>query len=1122
MRNSNRILLLVLALACVTAQAQDASGRIVGTVTDPSGSVVPAVKVSVTELATGLTRTATTDEQGQYQVLYVPIGVYRVSGEKEGFRKITVENQRLQINQSLRVDLRMEVGAVSEVVSVEATASGVETVTATVGRSVTSRPIVDMPLNGRNALNLALLQPGVTEARQNSGAAGIFNISGMRSDSVTFLLDGGNNNNLLSNGIVFNPNPDTLAEFKILQSNYTAEYGRNAGGIVSVVTRSGTNQFHGSAFNFLRNEKLNANTFFNNRAGLPRPVLKRNQFGFTFGGPAVKNRLFFFSSFQGQRQRTVVSQNNVPVFTPDQLRGDFSRSGPGGVPDRGVAAFLLAHPYFQPNPELASRAIIAPNRINSIAQKYIAANIVPSDPSGAFNGQGSSKNDHNETTNKIDFNLSDKDRFSATLGARKAPILTPFPYTSSGPGFPHTTEVRNYFGQITWNRTFSANVLNEFRFNANRNNTSQFRPARDLPKAADLGFATTPDRSSGPPVLDFASGLRLGFNLNGPTDLVNNTYSWFNTLSWIRNRHYFKFGGAFSPYQNNTVFDFFVNGYFYFSGARANGGIGSGNDFADFLLGLPDNYTQFGSAPSDIRSRTGSFFVQDEWRLRPGLTLTFGLRYDYSQPKFDQQGRSFSLKRGAQSTRFPKAPQGLLFPGDPEAPKGANFPDKNDFAPRFGFAWSPGNTNKTSIRGGFGMFYDILKGEDNLQFNGQAPFFGFADLYPDPLPGNPAAEPRIFADPFTATGTPNSFPSRPPARDIDFGAAGFLPVGGAGVYYVNPNLRTPYIFQYNLSIQREVMANTTAEINYVGSSSRKLTALVDANPMILGTANRLFGPNFSFLDSFENVGSANYNSLQVSLTRRPGGAGRFGDVYYTLGYTFGKTLDNVSGFREITSRTSFYNSRQFYGPSDFDVNHRLTFSGGWDLPFGRDLTGTLRGLLGGWSIYPILSYRTGFPLDVYSGIARNRTRPGPSGAGDPNIVRADLVGAGVTTFDPKRDQVFSGRTANYWFAPANFSTASYSSIGNAIPTPEQRTYGTLGRGAFRGAGRFNTDLTFAKKTRLWRGDNPPTLEFRAEFFNLFNNVQWRLPNVTITAARFGQMFDTEEPRLIQFGMRVVF
>lgn len=1122
MRFATGTLVSFFVFASATALAQDASGRIIGVVTDPSGAPFPNVRITVTEVATGLTKTTETDGQGQYQVLYAPIGTYRVSGEKEGFRKITVENQKLQINQSLKVDLRLEVGAVTEVVSVEAVTSGVETVSATVGRSVTSRPIVDMPLNGRNAMNLALLQPGVTEARQNSTAAGLFNIAGMRSDSVTFLLDGGNNNNLLSNGIVFNPNPDTLAEFKILQSNYTAEYGRNAGGIVSVVTKSGTNQFHGSMFNFLRNEKTNANTFFNNRAGLPRPLLKRNQFGFTFGGPVVKNKLFFFGSYQGQRQRTVVSQNNVPVFTPDQLRGDFSRSGPGGTPDRGLAAYLVANPYFQPNPELASRAIIAPNRINSIAQRYIAANIVPSDPSGRFNGQGSSKSDHDETTNRIDYNLSDRDRFAATLGARKAPVLTPFPYTVSGPGFPHTTETRNYFGQLTWNRTFSATLLNEFRFNVNRNNTAQFRPNRDLPKAADLGFATTPDRASGPPVIDFASGLRLGFNLNGPTTIINNTYSVFETLSWIKGNHFMKFGGSYAPYQNNTIFDFYVNGYFYFSGAPGNGGIGSGNDFADFLLGLPDNYTQFGSAPSDIRSVTSSFFLQDEWRVKPGLTLTLGLRYDYSEPKFDQQGRSFSLKPGAQSTRFTKAPVGLLFPGDPGAPKGANFADRNDFAPRFGFAWSPGNSSKMSIRGGFGMFYDILKGEDNLQFNGQAPFFGFADLYPDPLSGNPSSEPRIFADPFRATGTPNSFPSRTPARDIDFGASGFLPIGGAGVYYVNPNLRTPYIFQYNLSIQREVMANTTAEINYVGSSSRKLTALVDANPMILGTANRVFGSNFSFLDSFENVGSANYNSVQLSLTRRPGGAGRLGDVYYTLGYTFGKTLDNASGFREITQRASAYNSRQFYGPSDFDVNHRLVFSGGWDLPFGKNRSGALAGVLGGWSLYPIMSYRTGFPLDVYSGITRNRTRPGPSGAGDPNIVRADLVGSGVSLFDPKGPRTFRNRTANYWFDPANFSTARFGSLGNAIPTPEQRTYGTLGRGAFRGAGRFNTDLTFAKKTRVWKGERPPMLEFRAEFFNLFNNVQWRLPNVTFTSARFGEMFDTEEARLMQFGMRLSF
>src|ERR1051326_9396909 len=279
---------------------------------------------------------------------------------------------------------------------------------------------------------------------------------------------------------------------------------------------------------------------------------------------------------------------------------------------------------------------------------------------------------------------------------------------------------------------------------------------------------------------------------------------------------------------------------FFFQGPF---GIGLSNEFAYFILGLPDEYLQFGEAPSDIRSHNVYGFLQDEWRAKRNLTLTLGLRYEYSSPKEDTRGRSFSLKFGQQSTRFPNAPKGLLFPGDAGAPTGANFPDKNDWAPRFGFAWDPFKDGRTSVRGGFGVFFDILKGEDNLQFNGQAPFFGFTSpVFNDcSVPGNCTFPTGFMSDPFTTTGTPNPFPSKAPAPNIDFGAAGFLPFGGGGVFFVNPHLRTPYIVQYNLDIQHELARNTALEVGYVGSQGRKLTTLVDANPFdpaTLATASR--------------------------------------------------------------------------------------------------------------------------------------------------------------------------------------------------------------------------------------------------------------------------------------------
>ncbi|MGH9937092.1 MAG: TonB-dependent receptor domain-containing protein [Blastocatellia bacterium] len=605
--------------------------------------------------------------------------------------------------------------------------SAVETISPTLGQSVTSRPIVNLPLNGRNVLDLAKLQPGVSETNPGDGGAGSVNIAGARADSVTFLLDGGNNNNLLSNGVVFNPNPDAVAEFRLLTSNYTAEYGRNGGGIISVATKSGTNSLHGSAYDYLRNDALNANTFFNNLNGLPREVLKRNQFGFTVGGPALipklidgRDRFFFFVAYQGQRQVTT-NTATATTFTADELLGDFSKSNSArNGPDRRVADFLRDFPFFQPNPALAAQAIIDPSRINSVARNYISKNLIPTSPTGQLVSQAGAKADADELTLKFDVAARKEDWLAVTLGSFRNPNLLPFGAAAAPPGavpgFPVTTSVNRYFLNLAYTAVFSPRLLNEFRFSTNRHNQRQLVPAAKQPTAAELGVGVTPDNPTGPPRLSFASGMNIGFATNGPTTLINNTFAWTDTLTWIKDNHNLKFGGYFSPYQNNTVFDFFVNGNFFFSGDPGLGGIGSGNDFADFLFGLPDEYLQFGEAPSDIRSKSAYVFGQDEWRVRNNLTLTLGLRYEYDTPKIDTRGRSFSLKLGQRSTVFPNAPIGLLFPGDPGAPGGANFPDKNNFAPRFGFAWSPWSNGKTSLRGGIGVFYDILKGEDNLQF----------------------------------------------------------------------------------------------------------------------------------------------------------------------------------------------------------------------------------------------------------------------------------------------------------------------------------------------------------------------------------------------------------------------
>jgi len=1146
-------------LCALPLAAQDATGRVIGVVTDPTGSVVPKAKVTVTNVETRVSRDAVTDGDGAYQILLVPIGAYTVSVEAQGFRKTVTSPQRLEINQSLKVDVSLEVGATTETVQVESSASRVETVNATLGHSVTSAQIVNAPLNGRNVLSLALIEPGVIPS--NVGGAGIddsgagFSVAGGRQDSVTFLLDGGVNNNLLSNRVVYNPNPETVEEFRILVNNYTAEFGRSGAGIVSVVTKSGTNQLHGSLYDYARNDAFNANTFFNNQAGIPREILKRHQFGASLGGPVQipkvihgKDRFFFFIAYQGQRLTRVQTTPRIAIFTPDELNGDFSRSNSARTgPDPAVVGFLQKYPYFQPNAGLAARGIIDPTRINSISKKYTGAGLIPTDPSGSAIFAGGNTNDVDELTWKPEFLFTPKDRLAVTMGWSRNPVLNPYTTSSTIPtnpwtlGFGTTTTARRWFGAANYTKTLSASMINDFRFTAQRNNAFQAVPAVQLPTASDLGIRITPDHPTGPPILGFQGGLfQAGFSPQGPTALIDNTYTWQDTFTWIKGRHSIKTGLVYTPYQDNTVYDFYINGEFFFNGTT--GSSFSGNAKADFLMGLPDELLQFPEAPSNIRTHNVGWFVQDEWKARKNLTLTLGLRYEYSSPKLDLQGRSFSLKFGQQSTVFTKAPKGLVFAGDPGVPVGSNFPDRNDWSPRFGFAWDPKGDGRSSIRGGFGVFYDILKGEDNLQFNGQAPFFGFADLIFDPLSANPTREPNLFADPYGAAGQPNPFPSKPPPKDIDFGKAGFLPVGGGGVYYVDPNLRTPYIYQYNFSLQREVLRNLTAEVSYVGSNSHKLTALFDSAPFIVGTRTRLYDAQpgvsagtFSYLDTFGNVVNAQYNGMTASLSKRMSDLKLLGNLGFQLSYTYGKSIDNSSGFRTATNtnRVPAYDTKHFRAVSSFDLTQYVVFSGTWELPFQKAWSNGPKRLVRGWTVYPIFSYRTGLPMDILALLTRTRTSVGPSGAGDPNLVRVNLIKNNVVYFDPRNQVVVStGRVGNYYFDPGAFERASLATLNTqsnagqgAVTNPALRTYGTLGRNALRGPDRFNADFTISKITDLV-GERVK-LEIRGEFFNILNQALWGNPNLSPTSPLFGQISTTgvtgdPMPRIIQLAARLSF
>jgi len=1144
------IALCLLLGSAVAVQAQQATALLTGTVKDATGAVVVGAKVTLKNSQTNVGRTATSSKDGDYLFTLVPIGIYELAVEQQGFDKYLRKGITLEINQNAHLDVSLKVGTTSQVVEVTGDVAQVDTVSATLGKVETTQRILELPLVERDTMQLGLLQAGVFAPDQDDGSGNPFSVSGQRSESMTFLIDGADNNDFLGNNIVVNPNPDAVDEFKIITNNYTAEYGRTSGGIVNQVIKSGTNSVHGSAFEFFRNTALDSSDYFLQEV----PVLRRNLFGGTVGFPIKKDKMFFFASYQGTRRSEGQNPGPIQVLSPNERTGDFSELLAGSSP------IQLVDPTTGNN-YLNNQVPLDPVMANYI-NNYLPS---PNRPGNTFVSDPVAKIRDEQFIFRYDYDISQKDVLSAIYLFEDTPDNYPFQIVNGastggdvpvGSGFTDNQRYQN--GAITWTHTLSPTMVNEFRVSANRVATYNSVPTTTTSPSA-LGFLTlNPDDPKGaaPPLISVIGNFNLGPSPAGPTKVHDVTFQYQDTLSWTHGRHDLKFGGDLRWVQNNFNYDFYNNGSLTFGqyGPLTNGTF-TGSALADFVGGFFDNYYQFSNAVYALRTHSMYFFGQDAWKATKRLTLSYGLRYEYNSPQRDPHNEIIGWYPGQHSTVYPGAPQDFLYPGDPGTPNRALvYPDRNNFAPRFGFAWDVLGTAKLVMRGGAGIFYDIEDGALNLQFGGQPPFGYVANYYPcfgvqpDNSDGCLAAQPNgsYVADPFQSL-YPNPYP---------FVAGGhlgqFFSPALPFAYVVSPHFRTPYAENFNFGFQYQLSKDTMIEAVYVGSLSRKAIGTNETNyPLLSNLQQQYAADGYSGLNPecarplaacdvnglqtgagqiLTNVSAVNSssNQFQLSVDKRLSHG-----VQFRLAYTNAKTIDTSSGFRARSATFSDpTNPALDRGLADFDAPQRLVISPIWQIPYAHG-NSLLRKLTEGWTVATIVSFQSGNPFTVFS---ENNSSELNNGFDRPNVLGPIQRHGNVRqieTFSPNSDLVHGSclagtETGHFLFDPSNLVCAVGPPVGVTDPNLTAGgvplfTHGNMRRNTLRGPGINNWDFSIQKDFKFREGR---AVEFRGEFFNAFNHVQFYNPTSQNGAlgfdGQFGQVTSDRGPRVIQFALKVYF
>jgi hypothetical protein len=1074
---------LCLVFAASLLLAQQDSGSIVGTITDPAGAVIPSVAVRVINTGTNITTNLVTDQNGDFTATALRIGTYRLEAEAPGFKKTVQENIELRVQDRLRIDLRLQVGEVTETVEVAAAQPLLQTQTSSVGQVMETKSIADLPLNGRSYLQLIVLAPGAfVPQRMNT----IWNdqfvaINGNRAMQNTFLLDGVNNNTTDNSNPAILPPPDAIAEFKVQTNAMSAEFGRSAGGAINVSIKSGSNGFHGNAFEFMRNQAVDANAFFN--SGRTKPKFLQNQFGGTLGGPIQKDKAFFFVDYQGTRLRNGHT-DVVTVPTPDQRTGDFSND----------ANRIFDPMTSRPNPAGAGFIrdpfpgnIIPDARISPVAKKVIALYPLPQIAGARVNnfiGNGVQQSDTNQFDVRVDQRISQHDSMFARASVTLADHINPGSLVSVASGsfrFPSNGGTPGRGAAYGYTHVFTPRLLNEFRAGFARLAWfgQVWNPSQ---RGADLlGIPGVPQTSQtfGLPNFTIAGDEFLGDQGLLPVKRGKNVFNFLDNLSYTLGRHALKMGVDLRRTQFNINQPGGPRGQFTFDGVftrQPATPAGTGIGAADLLLGYADTANISNSVTIGVRIHSYSGFFMDDWKVTNKLTLNVGVRYDVVTPPVEVKDRQLTFDFSKNQVVFAK----------PGSYRDRAFTDVklDSFAPRIGLAYSL--TPTTVLRGGYGIFWAF---EDNGTFN---PAFNF------PFRFN-AAFPSDQINPSTAIRLDTGFPAS--ALTV------FVPANQTlGVR--DGNLRPAYVQQWNYTLERQFKSYLLSA-SYVGNKGTHLARQVQRNQPVPGPGavnDRRPVAGYGNINTVESSGNSIYHGLLTKVEKRFASG-----VSFLMSYTFSKAIeDSGSPALDSTSAGSDQpmdprNLRLDRGLSPNDVRHRFVYSYIYELPFGkgkRFLNAAPKGLdliLGGWQVNGVTSLQSGRHITVV------------------NSVDASNTG----TSNPRANQLRD------YHLPKSQRTLQQFIDTSAFAVQPIYTYGNAGRNSVEGPGQVNFDFSAFKNFRLnpdAKGHfRPDEIQFRSEFFNILNTPQFFIPNRTLGVPQFGSITDVvNNARQIQFALKFIF